>query len=161
MSVLWTAAALVAAFLLQWLLTLAAPAHAWMLDPFLLVIVYCGLSGGEVHGMLAGAVAGWAQDVQWSSGPVGLAGLSKCLVGFAVGAAGTRFQLASPSARALVLLCATAVDALLLMRLASLFQVPIHELSGPELLGRAALNAAGGLVAYELLERRLLHEVRR
>ena len=59
--------------------------QARVFDPFLLVVVYCGLTGGEVHGMLAGAAAGWVQDVHFGGRILGLSGLSKLLVGFGVG----------------------------------------------------------------------------
>ena len=37
------------------------------LDPFLLVVVYCALSFGETHGMLAGAAAGLSQAAATSA----------------------------------------------------------------------------------------------
>ena len=55
-----------AALLVQTALSrLIVPGQARILDPFLLVVVYCGAHGGETHGMLAGAAAGWVQDVHF------------------------------------------------------------------------------------------------
>ena len=114
MRAFWTVAALVAALAVQSGLSLIVPAWARVFDPFLLVVVYCGLKGGETHGMLAGVVAGWLQDVHFGGRVLGLAGLTKTLVGFGVGLAGTRFQLTEPGARLLVRVLAVVLDALIL-----------------------------------------------
>ena len=149
MRVFWTAVALLAAFLVQSALTHLVPRQARMVDLFVLVLVYCGLAGGETHAMLAGAAGGWVQDVQFGGGVVGLSGLTKVLVGFGVGLSGTRFHLTEPGARVIVLFAATLTDALVFERLASAFDVRIETLSLAGLLMRATLNAAlGGLVFY-------------
>lgn len=149
MKVFWTALALLVAFLFQSALTHIVPRQARMVDLFVLVLVYCGLVGGETHAMLAGAAGGWMQDVQFGGGVVGLSGLTKVLVGFGVGLSGTRFHLTEPGARVLVLFAATLVDALVFERLASAFDVRIETLSLAGLLTRAVMNAAlGGLVFF-------------
>ena len=149
MKVFWTALALLVAFLFQSALTHIVPRQARMVDLFVLVLVYCGLVGGETHAMLAGAAGGWVQDVQFGGGVVGLSGLTKVLVGFGVGLSGTRFHLTEPGARVLVLFAATLVDALVFERLASAFDVRIETLSLAGLLTRAVMNAAlGGLVFF-------------
>jgi rod shape-determining protein MreD len=148
-KVFWTAVALLVAFLFQSALTHIVPRQARMVDLFVLVLVYCGLVGGETHAMLAGAAGGWMQDVQFGGGVVGLSGLTKVLVGFGVGLSGTRFHLTEPGARVLVLFAATLVDALVFERLASAFDVRIETLSLAGLLTRAVMNAAlGGLVFF-------------
>jgi rod shape-determining protein MreD len=148
-KVFWTALALLVAFLFQSALTHIVPRQARMVDLFVLVLVYCGLVGGETHAMLAGAAGGWMQDVQFGGGVVGLSGLTKVLVGFGVGLSGTRFHLTEPGARVLVLFAATLVDALVFERLASAFDVRIETLSLAGLLTRAVMNAAlGGLVFF-------------
>jgi len=148
-KVFWTALALLVAFLFQSALTHIVPRQARMVDLFVLVLVYCGLVGGETHAMLAGAAGGWMQDVQFGGGVVGLSGLTKVLVGFGVGLSGTRFHLTEPGARVLVLFAATLVDALVFERLALAFDVRIETLSLAGLLTRAVMNAAlGGLVFF-------------
>lgn len=161
MKGLWTAIALLAALLVQSALSQVAPDQARILDPFLLVVVYCGLIGGESHGMLAGLAAGWVQDVHFGGPVAGLSGLTKVVVGFGVGAAGSRFLLTGPGARALVLFVATLVDALLFEQLASAFEVAAQPLSIAGLLSRSVLNALVGLPLFELLDRRVLREARR
>ena len=154
MRVFWTAVALVAALALQSGLSLIGPGWARAFDPFLLVVVYCGLKGGETHGMLAGVVAGWMQDVHFGGRVLGLAGLTKTLVGFGVGLAGTRFQLTEPGARLLVLLLAVVVDAVVLRQLAAAFDVTPGVLSWPGLALRAGVNAVIGMPLFAVIERR-------
>jgi len=159
-KVFWTALALLIAFLLQSALTHIVPRQARMVDLFVLVLVYCGLVGGETHAMLAGAAGGWVQDVQFGGGVVGLSGLTKVLVGFGVGLSGTRFHLTEPGARVLVLFAATLVDALVFERLASAFDVRIEMLSLGGLLTRATLNAALGGVIFFYVDRYLARRKR-
>jgi rod shape-determining protein MreD len=157
---LWTGLAIVLALLVQAALSQVAPAQARLLDPFLLVIVYCALSGGETHGMLAGVAAGWVQDVYFGGSVVGLAGLTKVLVGYGVGLAGARFLVTGVPQRLLVLFTASLMDALLHERLAALFEIPILELSPSGLIGRATVNAVVGAGLYEYVNRRLRAEAR-
>lgn len=160
MKVLWTALAILSALLVQSALSRVAPAQARTLDPFLLVLVYCGLTGGEIHGMLAGAAAGWVEDVHFGGPVVGLSGLAKVIVGFGVGLAGTRFLLTGPLPRLLVLFTATLADAVLFERLASFFDIPTQALSLTALLARGAANAVVGTALYAVVERRLGREAR-
>lgn len=160
MKILWTAAALLGALLVQSALSRLAPNQARVLDPFLLVLVYRGLVAGPSHGMLTGLAAGWMQDVQFGGPVVGLSGLTKVVVGFAVGTAGSRFLLGGTGARVLVLFAACLADTLLFERLAGTFEVAIQPLSPLAVLTRAALNALVGGPLYELLDRRLLKEAR-
>jgi rod shape-determining protein MreD len=153
MRVFWTALALIAALLAQTALGRVMPMQARVFDPFLLVVVYCGLTGGEVHGMLAGAAAGWVQDVHFGGRILGLSGLSKLLIGFGVGVGSTRFHLGEPGARLLVLMVATIVDAVLFGQLARVFDVQAYELSPLGLIARAVVNGAVGMVVFETMDR--------
>jgi rod shape-determining protein MreD len=161
MSAIWTALAILAALLVQTGLSLVLPGHGRQFDPFLLVLVYCGLTGGASHAMLAGAAAGWVQDVHFGGPILGLSGLTKVLVGFGVGVSSTRFHLGEPGARVLVLVLATVMDALIFNRLAAVFDVSAYALSPLGLLVRAATNAAVGLVVFETIDRRLRAPLRR
>jgi rod shape-determining protein MreD len=158
---LWTGLALAAALLAETALSHIAPAQARLFDPFLLVLVYCGLLGGETHGMLAGMAAGWVQDVHFGGPVAGLAGLTKIVVGFGVGAAASRFLLTGASSRMLVLFVAGLVDTLLFERLAFVFDVGAQPLSFGTVLGRVTLNALVGGLVFELLDRRRLREAHR
>src|SRR5262245_12730604 len=155
MKVFWTALAILAALLVQSVLSLVSPSSARVLDPFLLVLVYCGLVGGEIHGMLAGAAAGWVQDVHFGGRILGLSGLSKVVIGFGVGIAGTRFHLTEPGPRLLVMLLAVLLDALILSWLAAAFDVTAGRFSLLFLGLRAGVNAVLGVVLFEVMERQL------
>jgi rod shape-determining protein MreD len=157
-KVFWTGLALLLALLVQSSLSRLLPVEARILDPFLLVVVYCALVGGEVHGMLAGAAAGWVQDVHFGGAVLGFAPLSKIVVGFSVGVAASRFLLAGPGPRTLTLLLAVLADALLFAWLASIFDVKTAVLSPLSLASRATVNAAVGVALFELADRRLRRE---
>ena len=64
-------------------------------------------------------------------------------------------MIASAAARALVILLATVVDALLVQWLASVFSLPATGLSPLALVSRATLNALVGGLAFALVDRRL------
>jgi hypothetical protein len=99
---------LLLAFLTQSLLSWMLPMQAPILDPFLIVVVYCGLVGGENHGMLAGSpgqVGSWTSISEARCSALGL--VQNSLVGYTWwGLASTRFLLTAPGPRALVVLLA-------------------------------------------------------
>lgn len=158
MKAFWTGLSILLALLVASSLSRLLPEEARVLDPFLLVVVYCGLARGEVHGMLAGAAAGWVQDVNFGGGVLGLAPLSKLVVGYGVGLAASRFLLLGPGPRTLTLLLAAVADGLLFSWVASVFGVKTVLLSPLALASRATVNAAVGVALYELLDRRLRRE---
>lgn len=149
----WTALAVAGAILVETALGYLVASPGRYVDPFLLVVVYCALSGGETRGMLAGAAAGWAQDALFGGSVLGFSALAKLLVGFAVGTAAGRFVIAGAPARALVVLVATAADALLAQWLVSVFSVEASALTPLALALRAALNALAGGALFALVDR--------
>ena len=150
----WTALAIAGAVLVETALGYVVVFPGRYVDPFLLVVVYCALVGGETHGLLAGASAGWVQDVLFGGRVLGLSALSKLLVGFALGAAAGRFLIASAGARGLVVLLATVVDAVLVQWLASAFSLTADSLPPLGLAARASLNALLGGLLFVLIDRR-------
>ncbi len=154
-----TGLGLVAALALQTALTLVLPRASRLFDPFLLVVVYCGLVFGETHGMLAGAVAGWIQDLQFGGAVTGLQALTKILVGFVVGAAATRFLIAAATTRFLAVFAATLLDALVFERFANVFDVPTTGVSAGWLFARGALNALIGSLLFRVIDARSQREV--
>jgi len=158
MKVFWTLLAIAAAALLQSGLGQISGRIPFAIDPFLLVVLYCGLTYGETHGMLAGTVAGWVQDVLFGGQVAGLSGLTKLLIGFVVGLAGTRFLLVGPGPQILVIFAATIIDSLVLQSLASVFSVRTDELSAAGLALRAAVNAVVGVLLFSVMDRRVQRE---
>ena len=151
---LWTAVALAGAVLVETALGHLVASPGRYLDPFLLVMVYCALSFGETHSMLAGAAAGWVQDAMFGGRVLGLSALSKLVVGFSVGLAAGRFLIATTAARTLVVLLATVADALLVQWLASVFGVDLRGLPPLALAARGTLSALVGGLLYALVDRR-------
>lgn len=151
--VLGTALALLLAYAAQAGAAWGLPRQARYLDAFLVVLVSSALAGGETRAMVTGAVAGWIQDVGFGGRVLGLAGLSKVLVGFVVGSAAGRFQLGDPLTRFLVLALATGLDSLLVLGLARAFGVPVFGLDGLAHLGRCLVTATFGLLALQVGER--------
>jgi rod shape-determining protein MreD len=154
MKTFWTALAIVVALLLETMLSRLLPGQARVFDPFLIVLVYCALVGGETQGMLAGLASGWVQDVHFGGPVLGLSALAKLVVGFTVGVAAGHFLLVGPGARALVLLVATIGDAVIFQWLASVFDLPVADLTPMALLSRSTVNAALGTALFELIDRR-------
>jgi rod shape-determining protein MreD len=151
----WTGVAILGAVLTETALGYIVPGPGRLFDPFLLVVVYCGLAGGETHGMLAGVAAGWVQDVMFGGRVMGLSALSKLLVGFAAGLAGGRFLISGAPARALTLFLASLADGVIVPWLASLFALELLPLGALALLLRAAVNALVGGALIALVERRI------
>jgi rod shape-determining protein MreD len=154
MRYVWTAAGLLVALLLQSALGVVAPGEARTIDPFLIVVVYCALSGGEAHGMLAGAAAGWVQDIHFGGPILGLSALSKLLVGFGVGVAGSRFMIVGTAPRSLALFTAVIADALVFRQIATVFEISTGATSPFGLLARSTVTALLGTLAFEALEMR-------
>jgi cell shape-determining protein MreD len=155
MRVVWTGLAIVLAVLVQTALSRLGAGGARLFDPFLVVMVYCALTGGETHGMLAGMAAGWVEDVQFGGTVLGLSAFTKILVGYVVGVAGGHFLIGGAPARALVLLLATLADAAVLQWLAGVFDVRLLDLPALTLASRATLNALVGAFLFEVVDRRL------
>jgi rod shape-determining protein MreD len=159
-AVFWTLLGLAAAFLVASGLSRVSPSAGRFFDPFLLVVVYCALHGGENHGMLAGMAAGWIEDIHFGGTLLGLTALTDVLVGFVIGFAGTRFLLAGSISRLLVLFLATLAQALLLAWSASIFDIPVQALSVSGLLLRSVVNSVVGVFAFELVDTRVLKAAR-
>ncbi len=154
MRTFWTAMALLAALVVQSGLSRVWPGGVRYFDPFMVVLVYCGLVGGATRGMLVGGAAGWIQDVHFGGRVLGLSGLTKVVLGYLVGVSSTRFHLGEATSRALVLFLATIADALVLRGLASVFEVDAYGLSPLGLLLRGGATAVLGVLLYEVVERR-------
>lgn len=158
MKAFLTAVAILMALVVATALGQLLPALGRVVDPFLLVVVYCALRGGETEGMLTGLAAGWVQDAQFAGPVLGISPLAKILIGFMVGLAGRHFLLAGLGARTLVLLAASAADTFLFQWLAAVFDVRVIDLGPLGLLWRATVNAGLGVALFEVVDRRLPHE---
>jgi rod shape-determining protein MreD len=121
------------------------------LDPVLVVVVFTGLSYGPAAGLLAGSVGGLAQD-SLSSGILGVAGLSKTVVGFLAGAIGSQFIVQHLLPRLLIFIAATAVHGICFFGLYAMLEGRGISVPFDRLAAQAAGNGLTGLLAFKLLE---------
>lgn len=123
----------------------------FVFDFVLVGIVVVALQAGAVGGMVAGTVGGLLLDLA-SGGIIGLGGLVKTLVGYGAGVLATRFDVAKPHARAIVLAAATIVDTVLLSGLRAVIAEAWPSVAWGALLECIVINAAAGWVVFQLTE---------
>jgi rod shape-determining protein MreD len=145
----WVLLATVIAVALQTTLEGWAPTNA--VDLVLVVVVFNALLSGRVSGLLAGSFAGLVQDAL-SGGVIGMAGLSKTIVGFATGIVGTQFIVAHSASRFVVFFLATILNAAVFM---GLYQgLGLREFGTPvaAVLAQGVGNAVVGVLLFKVVE---------
>ncbi|MFP5380075.1 MAG: rod shape-determining protein MreD [Vicinamibacteria bacterium] len=145
------AVALLAAVVLQTLLPGLMVGDTAALDLVLVAVVYIALTSGPVAGLLAGTVAGLAQDAL-SSGILGIGGLAKTVVGFAAGVLGTQFIISAPLPRFLVFVVATILHAVLYVGLYVALDLRAFPSPWTAAVTQAVGNGFVGVVALQLSE---------
>lgn len=132
------------------------------IDLVLVVVVYVALAGGPVAGVWTGTVGGLAQDTL-SGGIVGVSGLTKTLVGFAVGVIGSHFIVAPLGHRFVIYVMATVLHAVSFVGLYAAIGFGMWPVSFAGVIAQALANALVGVgvtVAIQatpgMLERRRL-----
>jgi rod shape-determining protein MreD len=117
----------------------------------LVAVIYVALAFGAVSGLLAGTAGGLAQDAL-AGGLVGVGGLSKTLVGFFVGVLGAQFIVSQPVPRFVMFVGATFAHELIFQALYSLIESRAFTVQFSALLIQALVNAAVGVLAFQLVE---------
>jgi rod shape-determining protein MreD len=117
----------------------------------LVAVVYLALAFGPVTGMLAGTVAGLAQDAL-AGGIVGIGGMSKTLVGFAVGVLGAQFNLSTTVPRLVMFVAATFVHEAMFEGLHALVGGRHYSLQYSASLAQALVNGLVGILIFLLVE---------
>jgi rod shape-determining protein MreD len=148
----WKVAAVVAVTLvLQTTLSLVLPSTLSSLDLVLVGVVYVALTSGSVTGLLAGTVAGLAQDAL-SSGTMGIGGLAKTMVGYLAGRLGTQLIVAAALPRFVVFFLATLLHGLVFIGLYRVLD--LREFPSPyvRVAQQAAGNAVVGVMAFQVVE---------
>jgi rod shape-determining protein MreD len=118
----------------------------------LVAVVYLALAFGPVTGVLAGAVAGLAQDAL-AGGIVGIGGMSKTLVGFAVGVLGAQFNLSTTVPRLVMFVAATFLHELMFEGLHAMIGGRPFALQWSSTLVQALVNGLVGVTVFLLVER--------
>lgn len=117
----------------------------------LVAVVYIALTHGPVAGLLAGSAGGIIQDAL-AGGIIGIGGLSKTIVGFAVGVLGAQFIVAQPIPRFVIFVGATIAHELCFKTLYALVESREFSLRWVPLLTLAAVNAVVGIIAFQIVE---------
>lgn len=149
MRLLWVLLATAAAVAMQ--TTLDRWFTRTTVDLVLVVVVYSALASGRVTGLLTGAFAGLVQDAM-SGGIIGMAGLSKTVVGFLTGIVGTQFIVAHTFSRFVVFVLATVVNAALFMGTYELLGLRDFGRPYAAVAGQALANALVGVLVFKLVE---------
>jgi rod shape-determining protein MreD len=117
-------------------------------DLVLVVVLMTSLTLGPIGGVLAGTVGGIAQDAL-AGGIIGLSGLAKSPVGYLAGTVSRQFIVTQPLPRFVVFFCASVAHMGCLIGLGRLVSQPLGA-TWPATLAQAAVNAAVGIVAFQM-----------
>jgi rod shape-determining protein MreD len=120
-------------------------------DLVLVAVVYLGLTTGPVAGLLAGTMAGLAQDAL-GSGVVGIGGLAKTVVGYLTGIVGTTFIMTQTVPRFLTFFAATVAQAAVTLALNALLERGAPVFAPGAIVAQAIGNALLGVVLFQLTE---------
>ena len=121
------------------------------IDLVLVTVVYIALTSGPVSGMLVGSLAGLIQD-QLSTGVLGIGGLAKTIVGFAVGAIGQQFIITAALPRFVTFIGATAAYQALFMGLYVMLGLRSFPSPWKAIATQALGNAVVGMIAFTIIE---------
>jgi rod shape-determining protein MreD len=121
------------------------------IDLVLVVVVYVALRSGPVTGLVAGTIAGLAQDAL-SSGVIGIGGLAKTIVGYLTGVLGTQFIITAPLPRFVVFVLATIAHATVFIGLYVVLDLRVFPSPYAAVVGQAIGNGFVGVVLGQLIE---------
>ena len=117
----------------------------------LVAVVYLALSYGAVTGLLAGMLGGIAQDAL-AGGIVGLGGMTKTLIGFAVGVLGAQFNLSTTVPRMVMFVAATFVHQLVFESLNAMIGGRQFSPQWTATLVQALTNGLIGVLVFLVIE---------
>ncbi len=139
----------VAALVLQTLLSQFLVHGRLGVDLVLVIVTYLGLTGGPVVGLMAGTIGGLTQDAL-AMGIVGIGGLAKTIVGFVAGVIGTQFIVSQPLPRFVVFVGASLVQVGVVIALETVLELRPLARTWPLTLLEAAGNGLVGVVLLQL-----------
>ena len=143
------------------------PPGAQLLDIVFVAVVYISLTRGPVAGLVAGALAGIAQDALSSTGMsmiavgagvttahsyIGIGGLAKSFVGFVTGILGSQFIVARPVPKALVFFTASVAHAIIFLGIYRVLDPAYGTAPYGSLFSQAGANALVGVLVFQLAE---------
>ncbi len=149
MKAAWVVLATAAAIAIQ--TTVDRWLAAGAVDLVLVVVVYNALASGRLTGLVAGSFAGLVQDVL-SGGVLGMAGLSKTVVGYLSGIVGTQFIVTHSASRFVVFFLATVLNAVIFMGLYQLLGLRHFGAPFAAVAVQGVGNAVVGVLAFKVIE---------
>jgi hypothetical protein len=138
-----------------------------LIDLVLVAVVYIALTGGPVAGLIAGTIAGLAQDSLAATGVsmvaigagvttarsiIGIGGLAKTVVGFLTGIIGSQFIVARPLPRALVFFTAAVTHAIIFVGLYAVLDPGYGTTPYGTIASQAGANAIAGVLIFQISE---------
>lgn len=117
----------------------------------LVAVIFVALAYGPATGVLAGTAGGIAQDAL-AGGIIGVGGMAKTLVGFAVGVLGAQFIVSQPLPRLVMFVGATLVHELCYQAVTALIESRGFRLDFSAALMQAFVNGLVGVVAFLVVE---------
>jgi hypothetical protein len=155
------------ALAVQTTLTRYLPPGAHLIDLVFVAVVFISLTGGPVAGLIAGALAGLAQDALSATGTsviavgagvatarsiIGIGGLAKSFVGFFTGIIGSQFIVVRPIPRAFVFFTATVAHAIIFLGIYSVLDSGYGPTAYRSIFSEAGANALVGVLIFQLSE---------
>ncbi len=167
MRAVGTALVIAIALALQTSLARFLTPGASLVDLVFVAVVYIALSSGPTAGMMAGVVAGLAQDALAATGAlhiaigagvvstrsiIGIGGLAKTVVGFFAGIIGSQFIVARPLPRALVFFTATVAHAIIFVGLYRMIDRGYAQTTLGAIFSQAGANAVVGVLVFQIAD---------
>jgi rod shape-determining protein MreD len=149
-DVLSASAATLAAVALYSLAGAAGPALLVVLNAFSVVVLYFSVRRGEVFGALLGTMCGLVQDT-FTLGVLGVAGLTKTLLGFWAGFIARRIDVAPFARNALFMLIMSVLEVILWVLITAVVRLDSVNFHGGLLLVQPLVTAVlvSSLIALE------------
>ena len=117
----------------------------------LVAVIFIALALGPVPGLLTGMIGGIVQDAV-AGGIVGIGGLSKTVVGFAVGIFGAQFIVSQPVPRLVIFVGGTFLHELCFQSLYALAEAHGVRFHYREVLTQALVNGVIGIALFYVME---------
>ena len=114
-------------------------------------VILIALTMGPVTGLLSGTIGGIVQDAV-AGGIVGIGGISKTIVGFAVGIFGSQFIVSQPIPRLVIFVGATFVHELCFQALYAVADAHAVRFHSREVLTQAIINGLVGIAVFYVIE---------
>lgn len=143
--------ALVLALLLQTTLAGMSLQGGSLANFVLVAVIYVALAFGAMTGLLAGAAGGLVQDAI-AGGVLGIGGISKTIVGFAVGVIGAQFIVSQPIPRLVMFVLGTVVHELCFQSMYALVEGRALQFPWGTMFTQAVINGLVGVLAFQIVE---------